>query len=250
MKIVVIGGTGLIGSKVVAKLGARGHEALAASPNSGVNSVTGQGLREALAGASVVVDVSNSPSFEDAPVLEFFTKSTKNLLTQGAAAGITHYVALSVVGTERLQDTGYFRAKAAQEELIKNGSIPYTIVRATQFFEFAKGIADAATQGNTILLPPIFLQPLAAEDVAQAMAETVLGPPVKGTIEVAGPEQFRIDDFVRKGLAARKDPREVVVDANAPYYGGRPQARAYLPGDAPRTGAIRFEDWLRQSALH
>ena len=250
MKIVVIGGTGLIGSKLVAKLVARGHEALAASPNSGVNTVTGQGLREALVGASTVVDVSNSPSFEDGPVLEFFTKSTKNLLTEGAVAGLKHYVALSVVGTDRLQDTGYFRAKAAQEQMIKAGSIPYTIVRATQFFEFAKGIADSSTQGDTVLLPPIFLQPLAADDVAQAMADAVLGPPVNGTIEVAGPEMFRIDDFVRQGLVARKDPREIVVDANAPYFGGKPDARAYLPGDAPRTGAIRFSDWLRQSAAH
>src|SRR5262245_2577097 len=208
MKIVVIGGSGLIGSKLVTKLSAQGHHAVAASPNSGVNTLTGEGLAEVLAGASVVVDVSNSPSFEDAAVLKFFETSTRNLLTYEATAGTRHHVALSIVGVERPSESGYFRAKAAQEKLIKGSSIPYSIVHATQFFEFAKSIADAATSGNTVRIAPVFFQPMAAEDVATAVAEVAVGAPVNGTIEIAGPERFRFDQFIRRALSARNDPRE------------------------------------------
>ncbi|WP_394825737.1 SDR family oxidoreductase [Pendulispora albinea] len=244
MNIVVIGGTGLIGSKLVARLLQLGHQAVAASPNSGVNTVTGQGLARALKGAAVVVDVSNSPSFEDAPVLEFFTKSTNNLLAEGSAAGVGHYVALSVVGSERLPESGYFRAKVVQEQLIQRGSIPYTIVRATQFFEFVKGIADSATHGNEVRLSSAGIQPIAADDVAHALSEVTLGPAVNGTIEVAGPETFGLDELVRKSLAARKDPRTVIADANARYFGTALQERSLLPGAGARTGRIRFEQWL------
>src|SRR5438874_10165354 len=219
MKIVVIGGTGLIGSKLVSKLREHGHEAIPAAPNTGVNTVTGEGLAEVLKGASVVVDVSNSPSWEDAAVLNFFETSTHNLLTYEAAAGVGHHVALSVVGTERLLESGYFRAKIAQENLIKGSSIPYSIVRATQFFEFVKGIADFSTDGNKVRLPPALIQPMAADDVASAVGRIAMGAPVNGTIEVGGPEQFRLDELVRRGLAARNDPREVVADPQARYYG-------------------------------
>ena len=201
MKIVVIGGTGLIGSKLVKKLREQGHEAVAASPNSGVNTLTGEGLAEALRGASVVVDVSNSPSFEDAAVLKFFETSTRNLLAAEAAAGVGHHVALSVVGTERLSESGYFRAKIAQEKLIKESAIPYSIVHATQFFEFVKSIADAATDGNTVRLAPVLIQPMAADDVASAVGKIAVGTPLNGTVEVAGPEQFRLDELIRRGLA-------------------------------------------------
>ena len=225
-----------------------GHEAVAASPNSGVNTLTGEGLAEVLEGASVVVDVSNSPSFEDAAVMEFFETSTRNLLTYEAAAGVGHHVALSVVGTERLSESGYFRAKIAQEKLIKESSIPYSIVRATQFFEFVKSIADAATDGNTVRLPPVLIQPMAADDVASAVARVAVGSPVNGTVEVAGPEQFRLDELIRRGLSARNDPREVIADPHARYFGAELSERTLVPGDDAQLGETRFEDWLSRSA--
>src|SRR6266478_5788476 len=212
MKIVVIGGTGLIGSKVVEKLRAHSHEAVAAAPNTGVNTLTGEGLAEVLKNASVVVDVSNSPSFEAAAVLKFFETSTGNLLAYEATAGVGHHVALSIVGIERLPNNGYFRAKLAQERLIKESSIPYSIVHATQFFEFVKSIADAATAGTTVRVAPVLIQPMAAEDVAKAVGRVAVGAPVNGTVEVGGPEQFRLDQFVRMGLSVRNDPRTVVAD--------------------------------------
>src|SRR5262249_38262704 len=218
MKIVVIGGTGLIGSRLVIKLREHGQEALAASPNSGVNSVTGEGLAEAMKGASVVVDVSNAPSWEDAAVLNFFETSTRNQLSYEAAAGVKHHVALSVVGTERLLESGYFRAKIAQENLIKASSIPYSIVRATQFYEFVKGIADFSTKGNEVPLPPALIQPMAADDVANAVGRVATGSPVNRIVEVGGPEQFRLDELIRQGLAAYKDPRKVVADPQSTYY--------------------------------
>jgi uncharacterized protein YbjT (DUF2867 family) len=248
MKIVVIGGSGLIGSKLVNKLRQSGHEAVAASPNSGVNTLTGEGLAEALKGASVVVDVSNSPSWEDAAVLKFFETSTRNLLTSEAAAGVRHHVALSVVGTERLLESGYFRAKIAQENLIKASSIPYSIVRATQFFEFMKGIADISTEGGKIRLPHVFIQPMAADDVASAVGRVAVGPPVNGTVEVAGPEQFRLDELIRRFLAARKDPREVITDPQARYYGVPVSDNTLVPGQGARLGEAHFEDWLAQAA--
>jgi uncharacterized protein YbjT (DUF2867 family) len=249
MRIVVIGGSGLIGSKLVTKLGAHGHQAVAASPSSGVNTLTGQGLKEVLDGAAVVVDVSNSPSWEDAAVLEFFVTSTRNLLTGEAAAGVGHHVALSVVGSERLTASGYFRAKIAQEELIKGSSIPYSIVRATQFFEFVKSIADLSTDGNQVHLPPALIQPMAADDVASAVCRIAMGSPVNGTIDVGGPEQFRLDELVRRALAARSDPREVVTDPSAHYYGVEVSERTLVPGDDARMAETRFDDWLRQSTL-
>jgi uncharacterized protein YbjT (DUF2867 family) len=244
MKIVVIGGSGLIGSKLVRKLGEQGHQAVAASPNSGVNTLTGEGLAEVLEGASVVVDVSNSPSWEDAAVMNFFETSTRNLLTYEAAAGVGHHVALSVVGSERLLESGYFRAKIAQENLIKGSSIPYSIVRATQFFEFVKGIADISTKGNKVLLPPALIQPMAADDVASEVGRIAIGSPVNGTVEIGGPEQFRLNELVQRGLAARKDPREVVVDQQARYYGAELSERTLVPGDDARLGETRFEEWL------
>src|SRR5262245_12198748 len=249
MKLVIIGGTGLIGSKLVAKLREHGHEAVAAAPNTGVNSLTGEGLAEALQGASVVVDVSNSPSFDDAAVMEFFTTSTRNLLKAAGAAGVTHYVALSVVGTERLSESGYFRGKAAQEQLIKGGGIPYSIVHATQFFEFITRIADDASEGTTVRLPPVLIQPMAADDVAKAVGGVAVGAPLNGTVEVAGPQQFRFDELIRRGLAARDDPREVVVDPHARYFGIELSERSLIPGDDARLGQIRFEEWLRQPVL-
>jgi uncharacterized protein YbjT (DUF2867 family) len=247
MKIVVIGGTGLIGSKLVNKLGQLGHEVVAASPSSGVNTITGEGLAEGLAGAQVVVDVSNSPSWEDKAVLEFFETSTRNLLATEAAANVRHHVALSVVGTERLLQSGYFRAKMAQENLIKASKVPYTIVRATQFFEFVKGIAQAATEGQTVRLPPALMQPIVSDDVAAALAEVAINAPVNGMIEVAGPEPIRQDELVRRFLSANKDPREVVTDVHARYYGIEPNDQSLTPGDNPRIGPTRFEDWLRRS---
>jgi len=244
MKIVVIGGSGLIGSKLVTKLRERGHETLAASPASGVNTLTGQGLAAALEGASVVTDVSNSPSFEDAAVLEFFETSTSNLLAAESAAGVGHHVALSVVGTERLPDSGYMRAKVAQEKLIKASSIPYSIVHATQFFEFINRIADDATSGNTVRLAPVLIQPMAAEDVASALAEVVVGPPVNGIIEVAGPQQFRLDELVRNTLRERHDPREVITDPHAPYNGAQLHERTLVPAAGARLATTRFDDWL------
>jgi uncharacterized protein YbjT (DUF2867 family) len=248
MKIVVIGGTGLIGSKLVNKLDEKGHEAIAAAPNTGVNTLTGEGLANVLEGASVVVDVSNSPSFEDAAVLEFFQTSTTNILAAEAAAGVGHHVALSVVGTERLLEAGYFRAKMAQEQLIKDSSIPYSIVHATQFFEFMKGIADAATDGNTVRLPPALIQPMAADDVASAVARVTVGPPLNRIVEIAGPEQFRLDELVARVLKARNDPREVVADPNAQYYGISPSGRILLPEDDALLGPTHLEDWLSQPA--
>jgi uncharacterized protein YbjT (DUF2867 family) len=244
MKIVVIGGSGLVGSKVVAKLAAQGHEALAASPATGVDTLTGQGLAEAVEGAAVLVDVSNSPSFEDAAVLHFFETSTRNLLAAEAAAGVGHHVALSVVGTDRLAESGYFRAKIVQETLIRESALPYSIVHATQFFEFMGAIADAATEGGTVRLPPALLQPIAAEDVASAVARTAVGAPINGIVEVGGPEQFRLDAIVRETLAARKDPREVVADPSARYYGINPGERTLLPGPDAHLAETRFRDWL------
>jgi uncharacterized protein YbjT (DUF2867 family) len=249
VKIVVIGGSGLIGSKLVTKLREQGHEAIAASPKSGVNSLTGEGLAEALNGASVVVDVTNSPSWEDAAVLKFFETSTRNQLTYEAAAGVGHHVALSVVGTERLLASGFFRAKMAQEDLIKASSIPYTIIRATQFFEFVKGIADFSTEGDKVRLPTALIQPMAADDVASAVGRIATAAPVNGTVEVAGPERFRLEELVRQGLAADKDPREVVADPNARYYGVELSERTLLPGDGARLGETRFADWIKHPAL-
>jgi uncharacterized protein YbjT (DUF2867 family) len=247
MKIVVIGGSGLIGSKLVTKLREHGHEAVAASPNSGVNTLTGEGLAEALKGASVVVDVSNSPSWEDAAVMEFFETSTRNLLTYETAAGVRHHVALSVVGTDRMLTSGYFRAKIAQENLIKGSSIPYSIVRATQFFEFVKGIADISTEGNTVRLPSALIQPMTADDVASAVGKTAMGSPVNGTVEIGGPEKFRLDELVRQGLAEWNDPREVVADPHASYYGVKVSERTLVPDDDAQLGQTRFADWLKQS---
>jgi len=246
MKIVVIGGSGLIGSKVVSKLGEHGHEAIAASPASGVDTLTGEGLSEVLEGASVVVDVSNSPSFEDAAVMEFFTTATGNILAAEAAAGVGHHVALSVVGTERLTESGYFRAKLAQEELIEGSSIPYSLVRATQFYEFMQRIADEATDGDTVRLPPALIQPMAADDVASAVARAAVGAPLNGMVEVAGPAQYRLDELIRGVLKTRNDPRKVVADPTARYFGISPSERALLPGADARVAETRFEDWLDQ----
>jgi len=248
MKIVVIGGSGLIGSKLVNKLRGHGHEAVAASPNSGVNTLTGEGLADALKGASVVVDVSNSPSWEDTAVMNFFETSTRNLLAYEARAGVGHHVALSVVGTEQLSESGYFRAKIAQEKLIKGSPIPYSIVHATQFFEFLKGLADISFDGEKVRLPHVLFQPMAAEDVAAAVGRVAVGPPVNGTVEVAGPEQFRLDELVRRRLASLKDPRQVVADPNALYSGARLSERTLVPGDNARLGETSFETWLSSSA--
>jgi uncharacterized protein YbjT (DUF2867 family) len=249
MKIVVIGGSGLIGSKLVAKLGEHGHEAIPASPNSGVNTLTGEGLAEVLQGASVVIDVSNSPSFEPNAVMDFFTTSTRNLLKYEADAGVKHHVALSVVGTDRIPESGYLRAKNAQEALIRESGMPYSIVRATQFFEFVNRIADECTKGTTVQLPPVLFQPMAAEDVAKAVGRTAVGAPVNGIVEVAGPEQFRFDECIRQGLRARNDPREVVTDPHAQYFGAELTDNALVPTGKAQLGEIRFEDWLRQPAV-
>ncbi|WP_440064683.1 SDR family oxidoreductase [Streptosporangium sp. OZ121] len=244
MRIVVIGGTGLIGSKLVARLGEQGHEAVAASPNTGVNTLTGEGLADVLAGADVVIDVSNSPSFEAAEVLEFFETSTRNLLAAEKAAGVGHHVALSVVGTARLPQSGYFRAKVAQEKLIEDSSIPYSIVHATQFFEFTRGIADAATEGGTVRMAPVSYQPLAGDDVARVVGEVAVGPPVNGRVEVAGPERFRMDGFFLDALAAWDDPREVVADPHARYFGAELAEGSLVPeGDDAILGEIRYGDW-------
>jgi uncharacterized protein YbjT (DUF2867 family) len=248
MKIVVIGGTGLIGSKLVNKLREHGHEAAAAAPNTGVNTITGEGLAEVLRGASVVVDVSNSPSWDDAEVLKFFETSTRNLLTDGAAADVGHHVALSVVGTDRLSESGYMRAKIAQEKLIKESSIPYSIIHATQFFEFLKGLADISMVGDKVHLPPVLFQPMSADDVASGIATIAAGEPVNGIIEIGGPEKFRVDELVRRRLASLKDHREVIADPNARYGGARVSERTLLPGDNARLGETRFETWLTQPA--
>lgn len=244
MKIVVIGGSGLIGAKLVANLRQAGHEVVAASPRSGVNAVTGEGLAQALAGAQVVVDVANAPSFEDKAVLEFFEKSGRNLLAAEAVAGVGHHVALSVVGTERLLASGYFRAKMAQERLIEAARIPYTIVRATQFFEFVGAIAQSATDGQTVRLSPALVQPMAADDVAARLAEVAVEAPVNGMIEVAGPEPLPLNELVGRFLAANKDPRKVVPDVHALYFGTELNDRSLTPGANPRLGPMRFSDWL------
>ena len=247
MKIVVIGGTGLIGSKLVTKLRALEHEAVAAAPNTGVNTLTGEGLAEVLKGAQVVVDVSNSPSFEDSAVMDFFQTSTRNLLSYEAAAGVSHHVALSIVGSERIPDSGYMRAKVAQEKLIKESPIPYSIVHATQFFEFIKSIADAATTGDKVRIAPVAFQPMAAEDVANAATRVAVGSPLNGTVEVAGPDRLSFDAFIRRGLSARNDPREVIADPEARYFGAILSEKSLVPiGDA-QLGETRFEDWFKQS---
>ncbi|MGW2381848.1 SDR family oxidoreductase [Streptomyces sp. NPDC001658] len=246
MKVVVIGGTGLIGSKVVARLGEHGHEAVAAAPNTGVNTLTGEGLADVLKGASVVVDVSNSPSFDDEAVMEFFRTSTTNLLKAEAEAGVRHHVALSVVGTDRLQGSGYFRAKQAQEDLITASGMPYTIVHATQFFEFAKGLADGVTEGDTVRLPAGRIQPIVSDDVAAAVGRASVGTPVDGVVEVAGPEAFELEEFIRRGLATKNDPREIVTDPNATYWGARLQETTLLPGPDAHIAETKFGDWLAQ----
>ncbi|WP_405718788.1 SDR family oxidoreductase [Streptomyces sp. NBC_01537] len=246
MKVVVIGGTGLIGSKVVAGLGEHGHEAVAAAPNTGVNTLTGEGLAEALQGASVVVDVSNSPSFEDEAVMDFFRTSTTNLLKAETEAGVAHHVALSVVGTDRLLGSGYFRAKQAQEDLIKASGNPYSIVHATQFFEFAKGLADGVTEGDTVHLPDAKIQPIVSDDVAAAVGRTAVGDPVGGVVEVAGPEAFQLEEFIRMGLSAQNDPRKIVTDPQATYWGAELQETTLLPGPDAHIAGTRFADWLAQ----
>jgi uncharacterized protein YbjT (DUF2867 family) len=243
MRIVIIGGTGLIGSKLVTKLEEHGHETVAASRNTGVNTLTGEGLAHALAGASAVVDVSNSPSWEDAAALEFFDTSTRIVLAAEAAAAVAHHVALSVVGTERLTESGYFRAKLAQEMLIKESSLPYSLVRATQFFEFINSIAADATDGNTVRLPPALIQPIAADDVAGALGRISVGSPLNGIVEIAGPDQFRLDQLIRERLSATGDPRQVVTDPHAAYFGIAPGERTLLPGDDAHIADTRFEGW-------
>jgi uncharacterized protein YbjT (DUF2867 family) len=247
MKIVVIGGTGLIGSKTVAILRQGGHEVVAASPDSGVNTITREGLAEALAGAQVVVDVANSPSFEAKAALEFFETSGRNLLAAERVAGVRHHLALSVVGADRLPANGYMRAKVAQENLIKASGIPYTILHSTQFFEFIRSIIESGADGDVIRLSPALVQPIASDDVADAMADAALGAPVNGTIEIAGPEACPLDKLGRKLLAARGDQREVIADVHARYYGVELNDRSLTPGDHPRLGSIRFEDWLSRS---
>jgi uncharacterized protein YbjT (DUF2867 family) len=248
MRIVVVGGTGLIGSKLVAKLREHGHEALAAAPSTGVNTLTGEGLRQVLAGASVVIDVSNSPSFEDAAVLEFFETSTRNLLAAEAVAGVGHHVAASVVGTHLLPGSGYFRAKIAQEKLIEKSSIPFSLVRATQFFEFVRSIADEATEGDTVRIAPVLFQPIAGDDVAQALGGVSVGSPLNGRVEIAGPELFRMDEFFRDALAGWGDPRQVVTDPHAHYFGCELGERTLVPGDGATLGRIRYRDWAGRDA--
>jgi len=247
MKIVVIGGTGLIGSGVVTKLKALGHEAVAAAPNTGVNTLTGEGLAEVLKKAQVVVDVSNSPSFEDAAVMNFFQTSTSNLLSYEAAAGVGHHVALSIVGSERISDSGYMRAKVAQEKLIKEGPIPYSIIHSTQFFEFAKRIADEATTGNSVRVPPVLFQPIAADDVVSAVAKVAISSPLNGSIEIAGPQQFRFDELIRQRLSGLNDSREVIADPHARYFGAEMSEDSLVPIGEAQLGETRFEDWLNSS---
>lgn len=248
MKIVVIGGTGLIGSNVVRRLRAIGHETVAASPNTGVNTLTGQGLAEALRGAQVVVDVSNSPSFEDRAVMDFFQTSGHNLLAAEAAAGVGHHVALSVVGTDRLPDSGYFRAKVAQEALIRAAGRPYTLLRATQFFEFVEGIVQAGADGDVVRLSPALIQPIAADDVAAALADLAVAAPVNGTVEVGGPERFPLDELARTFLAARADRREVIADVHARYFGSALDDRSLVAAAGARIGPTRLSDWLGRAA--
>ncbi|MBC9032891.1 SDR family oxidoreductase [Sphingomonas sp. JC676] len=244
MKIVVIGGTGLIGSKVVASLGREGHDVFAAAPNTGVDTLTGEGLAKALEGAEVVVDVSNSPSFDAQPAMDFFQTAGRNIAAAEKAAGVRHHLALSVVGTERLQDSGYFRAKLAQEQLIKASAIPYTLIHATQFFEFLRGIAQSAIEGDTVRLSPARFQPMAAQDVAAAVAEAALAPPLNGTREVAGPDSFRIDELVARVLDYDKDPHKVIADPEALYFGVRLDDSSLMPGPDARLGSTSFDWWL------
>lgn len=248
MKIVVIGGTGLIGSKTVERLRKRGHDVIAASPNSGVNTITGEGLAEALAGAEVVLDLANSPSFEDKAVLEFFETSGHNLLAAEKLAGVKHHIALSVVGTERLQESGYFRGKLAQEKLIKASGIPYTIVHSTQFMEFFAGIVQSGTVGQTVRLSPAYIQPIVSDDVADVMADVALSAPANATIEIAGPERARLSDLVGRYLKAMKDPRTVEADAEAKYFGARLNDQSLVSDNNPRLGSITFDQWFAKSA--
>jgi uncharacterized protein YbjT (DUF2867 family) len=250
MKIVVIGGHGRIGSKVVSELGEHGHDAVAADLGSGVNTITGEGLSEAVAGADVVVDVSNAPVWEDDAVLDFFRTSTGNILAAAQAGGVGHHVALSVVGADRLPESGYLRAKVAQEQLIEDSSIPYTILRATQFFEFVDGIADAATEGDTVRLPSALIQPIAAEDVADAVCRVAVGTPANRIIEIGGPEAFRFDKLISYGLGARNDPRHVIADPDAAYFGTKLADDSLLPGAGAQLAETRFEDWLSALAIH
>lgn len=247
MKIVVIGGSGLIGSKLVHLLREDGHEVVAASPNSGVNTLTGEGLAQALAGAEVVVDVANSPSFEDKAVMDFFRTSSRNLLAAEKAAGIKHHVALSVVGTQRVTDSGYLRAKAAQENLIKASSIPYTILESTQFFEFIERIAKSALEGEVYRVSPALMQPIVSDDVVETLAEIAVGPPLNDTVEVGGPEAIPLDELARQVMIARQDPHQIVADAHARYFGAELDDKSLIPGPNARIGATRFRDWLRQS---
>jgi uncharacterized protein YbjT (DUF2867 family) len=247
MKIVVIGGSGLIGSKLVEKLRDAGHDPLPASPDSGVDTLTGEGLQEALEGAQVVVDVSNAPAWDDAAVMNFFQTSSRNIIAAETAAAVSHHIALSVVGTDRLQASGYFRAKLAQEEAIKAASVPYTILRATQFFEFIGRIADSSTEGDTVHLPPVLIQPEAADDVAEALADVAVSAPVNGIVELAGPEAFRFDELVRHVLSAKNDPRRVTADAHARYFGAELDEHSLTPGDNPRIAPTLLVDWLSQS---
>jgi len=247
MKIVVIGGTGLIGSKLVGKLREAGHTPLAASPNSGVDTVTGKGLAEAVAGARVVVDVSNAPAWDDIAVMDFFQSSARNISSAESAAGVSHHVALSVVGTDRLQGSGYFRAKLAQEEAVKSGPVPYTILRATQFFEFLGRIADSSSDGGAVRLPPVLIQPEAADDVAAALADVALSTPVNGIVELAGPESFRLDEVVARVLSAKNDPRRVIPDVHARYFGVELDDGSLAPGDNARIAPTRLGDWLRST---
>jgi len=251
MKIVVIGGSGLIGSKLVEKLRRTGHEALAASPDSGVDVLTGEGLAEALVGAEVVVDVANAPAWDDAAVLDFFRTASRTILAAEIAAGVSHHVVLSVVGADRLPESGYLRAKLAQEDAVASGSVPYTIVRATQFFEFIGRIADSSVDGGSVHLPPVLVQPEAADDVAAALAEIATGPPANGVVELAGPEQFRLDELARRVLGAKDDPGRVTADVHARYFGAELEQHSLTPGGNPRIAPTRFEDWLGESsALH
>jgi uncharacterized protein YbjT (DUF2867 family) len=247
MKIVVIGGTGLIGSKLIEKLREAGHEPLAASPDTGVNTLTGDGLAEALKGAQVVVDVANAPVCDDAAVLDFFQTSSRNILAAESAAGVDHHVVLSIVGADRLPESGYLRAKLAQEETAKTGSVPYTILRAAQFFEFIGRIADSSAEGDTIRLAPVFAQPESADDVAAALAEVAVSEPVNGIVELAGPEQFRLDELARRILRANNDPRPVTADVHARYFGAELADHSLTPASNARIAPTRFEDWLSQS---
>jgi uncharacterized protein YbjT (DUF2867 family) len=244
MKIVVIGGTGLIGTKLASRLRQQGHDVIPAARSTGVNAITGEGLDQVLSGAEIVVDVANSPSFEDRAVLTFFETSGRNLLAAEAAAKVRHHVALSVVGTDRLPENGYFRAKLAQENLIRASKIPYTILRATQFFEFVGGIVDSSSDGQIVRLSPAMFQPVASDDVAAALADVTLGAPVNGIVELAGPEKFCLDEFARKYLIAMKDPRRVAADIHARYFGTELDDQSLTPGKNPRLGSVRFEDWL------